>query len=118
MDIESFRHYCLSLPGTDESLPFDNNTLVFKVMGKMFALADIDGFDRFNVKCDPATAEALRAQYACVQPGYHMSKKHWNTIVVDGELSDDALRHWIRHSYDLVAAGLPKRDREALAGLS
>jgi predicted DNA-binding protein (MmcQ/YjbR family) len=118
MHIEEFRNFCLSLPGTTEELPFDDRTLVFKVMGKMYALADIEEFTSFNVKCDPEQAEQLRAAYACVKPGYHMNKKHWNTIVLGGELKNQELYHWIRHSYDLVASKLPKKDREALASLA
>ncbi|MEM6299979.1 MAG: MmcQ/YjbR family DNA-binding protein [Bacteroidota bacterium] len=114
MNIEEFRDFCLSFPATTEDMPFDNKVLTFKVLGKIFALTDIDAFDSINLKCDPEVAEELRAKYPSVQPGYHMNKKHWNTIILDGELDDRQLRHWIRHSYEKVVAGMPKKDREAL----
>ncbi|OYW19521.1 MAG: MmcQ-like protein [Sphingobacteriales bacterium 12-47-4] len=104
MNIESLRDYCLSKPGAEEALPFGPDTLVFKVNGKAFLLVGLDSEDlRFNVKCDPELALELREQYPCVLPGYHMNKKHWNTIVVDGSINDAQLREWIDHSYDLVA---------------
>lgn len=114
MNIEQFRDFCLSFAGTSESMPFDDKVLVFKVMNKMFALTDIEGFESINLKCDPEKAIELREKYVSVQPGYHMSKKHWNTILVDGELSDSQLQHWIRHSYDLVVSKLPKKVKEEL----
>ena len=91
MNIEQYRDYCLAKPGTTESFPFDQNTLVFKVMDKMFALADVDQFISMNLKCDPERAVKLREQYEEVIPGYHMNKKHWNTVVIDGVLSDEFL---------------------------
>ncbi len=104
MNIESLRDYCLSKPGAEEALPFGPDTLVFKVNGKAFLLVGLDSEDlRFNVKCDPELALELREQYPCVLPGYHMNKKLWNTIVVDGSINDAQLRDWIDHSYDLVA---------------
>ena len=109
MNIEEFREYCLSFPGTDEALPFDENTLVFKVMGKMFALTDLDQFESINLKCDPEKAITLREQYSAVQPGYHMNKKHWNTVLCVGDVSDVLLKQWIKESYDLVVSGLPKK---------
>jgi predicted DNA-binding protein (MmcQ/YjbR family) len=117
MNIEDFRTYCLSLKGVTEETPFDENTLVFKVMGKMFALADILDFESINVKCEPELAIELREKYASVKAGYHMNKKHWNTILVRGELNDNELRHWILHSYQLVVAGLPKKVKEELNNL-
>ncbi|MBL7730866.1 MAG: MmcQ/YjbR family DNA-binding protein [Chitinophagaceae bacterium] len=105
MNIETLRHYCLSRPGAEETLPFGPDTLVFKVNGKAFLLTGLDSEDlRFNVKCDPEKALELREQYACVLPGYHMNKKHWNTIVVDGSVSSALLKEWIDHSYELVTA--------------
>jgi len=104
MDIEILRDYCLSKPGAEESLPFGPDTLVFKVKGKIFLLTGLDNEPlRFNVKCDPEKALELREEYACVQPGYHMNKKHWNTIVVDGTVSSRLLKEWIDWSYKLVS---------------
>ena len=118
MNAESYREYCLSKPGVTEGFPFDAETLVFKVMGKMFALADIDEFVSMNLKCDPEIAVELRERYEdTVLPGYHMSKKHWNTVMVDGALNDEELKHWIDHSYDLVVSGLPKKLKEELNNL-
>ena len=104
MDIEILRDYCLSKPGAEESLPFGPDTLVFKVKGKIFLLTGLDNEPlRFNVKCDPEKALELREEYACVQPGYHMNKKHWNTIVVNGTVSSRLLKEWIDSSYKLVS---------------
>jgi predicted DNA-binding protein (MmcQ/YjbR family) len=111
MHIEAFYRYCLSLPGATEGFPFDKQTLVFKVMGKMFALTDIDEFKSINLKCDPLKALELRAVYEEIQPGYHMNKKHWNTISTKGDLKDEFILELIRHSYDLVVEKLPKEDR-------
>ena len=103
MDIEQLRDYCLSKPLTEEGLPFGSNVLVFKVKGKIFLLASLDAPQlQFNVKCNPDLAEELREQYSCVLPGYHMNKKHWNTIIPDGTVSTAQLREWIDHSYDLI----------------
>jgi len=105
MNIESLREYCLSKPDAEETLPFGPDTLVFKVNGKAFVLVGLDDEQlSFNVKCDPDRAVELREQYACVLPGYHMNKKHWNTIVVDGSVSTKQLKEWIDWSYELVAA--------------
>lgn len=117
MDIESYRAYCIAKPGVTEEFPFDENTLVFKVMGKMFALADVEEFISINLKCDPEQAVRLRETYEGVMPGYHMSKKHWNTILMDGSIPDQEIRDWINHSYDLVVAGLPKKLKEELNNL-
>lgn len=104
MHIESLREYCLSKPDTEETLPFGPDTLVYKVNGKIWLLTGLDNeVFSFNVKCDPDLAVELRAEFPCVQPGYHMNKKHWNTIVVDGSVSDRQLIAWIDHSYSLVA---------------
>ncbi|MFP5041925.1 MmcQ/YjbR family DNA-binding protein [Parasediminibacterium sp. JCM 36343] len=104
MDIEQIRNYCLSKPLVEEGLPFGPETLVFKVGGKIFLLASLESTPlRFNVKCNPALAEELREQYPCVLPGYHMNKKHWNTIIPDGSVSTTQLKEWIDHSYMLVA---------------
>ena len=114
MNIEQLQEYCLSKPAVEETLPFGPDTLVYKVAGKVFLLTSLDnekGF-RFNVKCDPDLAEELREQYACVLPGYHMNKKHWNTIVVDGSANTKQLKEWIDHSYELVVKSLPKKIRD------
>ena len=115
MDIETFRHYCLEKTGVTEEFPFDNETLVFKVGGKMFALANVDDFDGMNLKCDPERAVELREQHEGIQPGWHMNKKHWNTVAVDGSVSDKLIFELIDHSYELVVESLPKKDREQLS---
>ena len=108
MNVESFREYCLSKKGVTETFPFDEETLVFKVMGKMFALADIDLFKSVNLKCDPEWSVELREKFPAITPGFHMNKKHWNTVEIDGSLSISFIQKLIDHSYDLVVAKLPK----------
>ena len=109
MNIETIREYCISKPGVEETLPFGPETLVYKVNGKIFLLMGLDNEDlRFNVKCEPEKALELREEYASVLPGFHMNKKHWNTIVVDGSVSWKILKEWIDHSYDLVATNKKK----------
>jgi len=103
MHIESLREYCLSKPGTEETFPFGPDTLVYKVNGKIYLLAGLDEQPaRFNVKCDPDKAIELRDEYPAVLPGYHMNKKHWNTVLLDGSVPDRLLKEWIDHSYALV----------------
>jgi len=114
MNIEELREYCISKGEVTEDFPFDETTLVFKVAGKMFALTNLEGELSVNLKCDPTVAIDLRERYSCVRPGFHMNKKHWNTIDIDGSVSDNLIREWINHSYDLVVSGLPKRVRAAL----
>ena len=97
-----------------EEFPFDANTLVFKVMGKMFALTDVDNFESINLKCDPERAIQLRDEYEAVQPGYHMNKKHWNTVLMDGRVGDRLIKEWIDHSYELVVQSLPRKIRLSL----
>ncbi|MEO7984327.1 MAG: MmcQ/YjbR family DNA-binding protein [Bacteroidota bacterium] len=110
MNIEMLRDYCLAKPGTEEAMPFGPTTIVYKVGGKIFLLTALDSDDlRFNVKCDPDKAIELREEFTCVLPGYHMNKKHWNTILVDGSASSKQLKEWIDHSYELVAGSLPKK---------
>lgn len=117
MNIESLRDYCLKKPSVTEDFPFDEHVLVFKVCGKMFALTSLkkweSGDHSINLKCDPNYAIELRTEYPDeVFPGYHMDKKHWNTVVVDGpNLSEKLLKHLINHSYELVVSKLPKKDR-------
>ena len=108
MNIEELRTYCLSKKGVTEDLPFGPDTLVFKVMDKMFLLTGMGRPLEFNVKCDPEKAVELRDKYPCVRPGYHMNKKYWNTVTIDGSVSNKQLQDWITHSYEQVVAGLPK----------
>jgi predicted DNA-binding protein (MmcQ/YjbR family) len=104
MNIETLREYCLAKPGAEETLPFGPDVIVFKVNNKAFLLLPLDTEDlRFNVKCDPDLAQELREQYDCVLPGYHMSKKHWNTILVNGSATNQLIKEWIDHSYNLVS---------------
>ena len=112
MNIESLREYCLSKPDVEETLPFGPDVLVYKVSGKIFLLLSLDQEPlQFNVKCDPELAIELREEHACVLPGYHMNKKHWNTIMVDGSISSKQLKEWIDHSYNLVVRPLSKRKK-------
>jgi predicted DNA-binding protein (MmcQ/YjbR family) len=107
--------YCLSLTGAEETFPFSTKTSVFKVAGKMFALSQL-GADPLQVslKCEPQLAEALRLAHASVLPGYHLNKRHWNTVIIDGSLPDEAIRDMIEDSYDLVVSKLPRARRRAL----
>lgn len=112
MNIEELREYCLTKKGAEETFPFDSETLVFKVGGKAFLLTGIESKPvSFNVKCDPELAIELRERYDCVKPGYHMNKKHWNTVTADGSVPDRQLHEWIDHSYDLVVSSLPKKEQ-------
>ena len=112
MNFELLRTYLLQKPGTTEDFPFDNVTLVIKVCGKMFALLGINNDPlRINLKCDPIKAEFLRQRYAAVLPGYHMNKRHWNTVVLDGSIPELEIYSMIDDSYDLVVQGLPKSMR-------
>ncbi len=115
MNIEDFRTYCLTKKGVTEEFPFDETTLVFKVMGKMFALTGLDKIPfRVNLKCDPERSLDLRESYAEITPGYHMNKKHWNTVTFDEGLSSNLLQELTDHSYDLVVKGLTKKLKEEL----
>jgi predicted DNA-binding protein (MmcQ/YjbR family) len=115
MDVESLRNYCLKKREVTEEFPFGPHTLVFKVKGKVFLLTSLDSdVLQFNVKCDPDKAIDLRERYDAIQPGYHMNKKHWNTVVVDGRLSQQLLREMIDDSYNLVVDSLPKKIKEKL----
>lgn len=115
MDVEYLREYCLAKAGVTESFPFDESTLVFKVLGKMFALI---GLEReplaVNLKCDPDYALELRDEYSEIIAGYHMNKKHWNTVNVEGELEEKLILSLVDHSYDLVFKSLPKSKRATL----
>ncbi|MEP6673851.1 MAG: MmcQ/YjbR family DNA-binding protein [Ferruginibacter sp.] len=109
----------MSKPAAEETLPFGPDTLVFKVMGKVFLLCGLDSDPlQFNVKCDPDLAVELREEYPSVQPGYHMNKKHWNTIIADGSVPMKKLKEWIDQSYDLIVQSLPKKDKEQLNKIS
>lgn len=109
MNIEAIREYCLRFSNVEEALPFGPDTLVFKVNGKIFLLVGLENDPlRFNVKCDPEKALLLRERFDAVQPGYHMNKKHWNTVVVDGSVSSKLLKEWIDDSYNLVVAKTKK----------
>jgi predicted DNA-binding protein (MmcQ/YjbR family) len=115
MDLETLREYCLSRPAAIESTPFGEDVLVFKVAGKMFALAALDEIPTMvNLKCDPDLALELRDRYEQVRPGYHMNKKHWNTVELDRAIPDTELRKMIDHSYELVVKSLPKAARAKL----
>ena len=114
MNIEELRDYCLLKAGATEGFPFGEDTLVFKVAGKMFLLSSISNGTSFNVKCEPELAVELREKYSEVQPGYHMNKKMWNTVNLDGTLTKKQLHEMIDHSYNEVVKGLPKKVREAL----
>ncbi|MEZ4938467.1 MAG: MmcQ/YjbR family DNA-binding protein [Crocinitomicaceae bacterium] len=111
MNIEDFYNYCLKKPFVEETFPFDKTTLVFKVKNKMFALCDIDQFDFINLKCDPERAIALREEYQGIQPGYHMSKIHWNSVYPNQDVPDQMIFQLIDHSYALIVQSLPKKER-------
>jgi len=102
MDLEVFRTYCLSLPDTTEHTPFGPDTLVFKKKDKMFALTNLVDFKFVNLKCEPEKALQLREEYHAVQPGYHMSKKHWNSVYVNEDVDDKLVLQWTKDSYDLI----------------
>jgi predicted DNA-binding protein (MmcQ/YjbR family) len=115
MNIETLIEYCLSKKGASEDFPFDEETLVFKVGGKMFALIPLEKIPlQINLKCDAEKAIELREQYEDVQPGWHMSKKYWNTIILDGNIRWIDLKEWIDHSYDEVVKGLKKSERDKI----
>jgi len=115
MDVESFREYCLGKPRATEGTPFGEDVLVFKVAGKMFALTGLDRIPATaNLKCDPDLALELRDRYDQIRPGYHMNKKHWNTVELDSGIPDRELRKMIDHSYDLVVKSLPQAERAKL----
>ena len=115
MDIESLREYCLKKKGVQEEFPFGESTLVFKVGGRIFLLTGLEESPlQFNVKCDPEKALEWRERYAAVLPGYHMNKQHWNTVVVDGSLSEKLLKEMIDDSYELVLAKIPAEARKKL----
>ena len=102
MNIEILREYCISKRDVTDGFPFGDDTLVFKTRGRIFALVNLEGDLTVNLKCDPGLAIELRERYSSVTPGYHMNKKHWNTVYIDGSVPDKEVLSWIDHSYDLV----------------
>ncbi len=114
MNIEEFREYCIMKKGVTEGFPFDESTLVFKVMGKMFALTSLDTDLRFSAKVRPEEGISLREQYPCIQPAWHMNKTHWIMVEPDGSLDDTTMKHIIDRSYEIVVAGLTKKLRTEL----
>lgn len=115
MDIELLREHCLSKPGVTEDFPFDSETLAFRVAEKIFALSNLERVpSAVNLKCDPERAVRLRAEYECIKPGFHMNKTHWNTVEIVPEISPDLLRELVDHSYELVVAGLTRKQRAEL----
>lgn len=122
MNLENYYDYCLSKKGVTEHFPFDEVTLVFKVMHKMFALTSLNdwekGKQKINLKCDPERAQELRGAYEGINPGWHMNKRLWNTVTINSaDVSDDLVRELINHSYDLVVNGLTKKMKEELESL-
>ncbi len=115
MNIDQIREYCLRKKGVTEEFPFNEETLVFKVMEKIFLLASLESIPlQINLKCKPEKAVELREEYEAVQPGYHMNKKHWNSISIDGSISDSKICEWIDESYNLVSASLKRSDFKKL----
>lgn len=114
MNVESFREYCLEKAHVNESFPFDKDTLVFKLNGKMLALIGLEKGDRCNLKCDPERALTLREDYEGVIPGYHMSKKHWNTVYFNKDLPESLIVELIDHSYDLIFKSFSKKIQQEL----
>ena len=115
MDPDQLRRCCLSLTGTEETFPFGPENSVFKVGGKIFALSRLDGDPlRVSLKCEPALAEQLREAHPAVIPGYHLNKRHWNTVIIDGSLPEDMIADMVEDSYDLIVSKLPEARRRAL----
>jgi len=117
MNIEDFRIYCLDKKGVSESFPFDETTLVFKVLDKMFALTDTENEFSINIKCEPEKAIMLREQYTDVKPGFHMNKKHWNTITITNNISNSLLKEWVDDSYNLIVSKMTKKNKELLKNM-
>lgn len=114
-DVEKFRAYCLPKKGVTEEFPFGDDTLVYKVMGKIFALTGLNNIQfAINLKCEQEYMQELRSRYAAVQPGYHMNKQHWNTVIVDGSIPNKEILAMVDHSYEQVVKGLSKKLKEAL----
>lgn len=117
MNIEEYRDYCIAKKGVTEHFPFDETTLVFKVMNKMFALADVDAFRFINLKCEPEKTVELREQYNGIKPGYHMSKVHWNSVYVNQDVPDKLIYQLIDDSYNLIVTSLTKKLQQKLEKL-
>ena len=121
MHIEQLRNYCITKKGVTEHFPFDDVTLVFKVMNKMFALSGLDNWEkgepRINLKCNPDKSLELRGEYESINPGWHMNKKHWNTVTLNNDVSDEFAFQLIDHSYDLIVKGLTKKLKEELKSM-
>jgi predicted DNA-binding protein (MmcQ/YjbR family) len=111
MNPGSIREYCLKKKGVAEELPFDEDSPVYKVMGKIFAITNLIPPYSINLKCEPEKAVELRERYDAVTPGYHMNKTHWNTIDLESNIQPKLIKEWIDHSYDLVVDGLPKKKK-------
>ena len=119
MNIDEIRDYCMSKPAVTESLPFNDTALVFKVGGKMFAVLDLsDNSKGISLKCDPELAIELREQHPEVTPAWHFNKVHWNGILLTGNVTEEQLREWINHSYDLIVEGLPQKKKEEIKRLN
>lgn len=117
MNIEQLRDFCLNLKGSSEGFPFNETVLVFKVMGKIFLFANLEGDFQITIKNDPEKIISLREEYPSVKPGYHVSKKYWNTIDVDGSIKDQLMREWIVESYESVEQSLTRKLKEELKNL-
>jgi predicted DNA-binding protein (MmcQ/YjbR family) len=115
MKLEEFQQYCESFKAVRGDFPFDESTLVYKVKGKMFALTNFEKFESFSVKCDPETALVLRQIHKTVTAGYHLNKRHWNTVKIDGSIDDETLKGFIRDSYNLVVSGLSRKVKNELS---
>jgi predicted DNA-binding protein (MmcQ/YjbR family) len=117
MFLDEFREYCLSKKGASEGTPFGPETLVLKVMNKIFAITGIDNYEFINLKCEPEYAAELREREVGIKPAWHMNKTHWNSVMVDGSVSDNLIKELIDHSYVLIVKSLPKKLKEELANL-
>ena len=117
MYLDELREYCLQKKGTSEDTPFGPETLVFRVMGKIFAITGIDNYEFVNLKCDPERAIDLREEHHGIRPGWHMNKKHWNSVMTDGSVGEKLFKELVDHSYELIVKSLPKKTREELEAL-
>lgn len=115
MNIEEIREYCIQKKGVTEGFPFDDKVLVFKVINKMFVLTNVENWESVNLKCDPEKAVELREQFMGIREGFHMSKKHWNTVLIESDVSHKLLIELIDHSYDLIVSKLTKKEKEVFA---
>ena len=111
MHLDELREYCLQKKGTSEDTPFGPETLVFRVMGKIFAITGIDEYEFVNLKCDPERALELREEHLGIKPGWHMNKQHWNSVMTDGSVGENLFKELVDHSYDLIVASLPRKVR-------